>query len=86
VEVKLLFAGYGLAVSGGWVEGPLLDGCDDGLVDAVAEATGHFDVGDFACRVDDDVEDNVAFSAAREDGEIRLWRGKVAGPRDVDVA
>lgn len=86
MEVKLLFAGHGLAVPGGGMEGPLLDGCDDGFVDAVAEAAGHFDVGDFSCRVDDDVEDDVAFGAAREHGEVRLWRGKVACPRDVDVA
>ena len=86
VEVKLLLAGYGLAVSGGRMEDPLLNGGDDGFVDAVAEATGHFDVGDFACGVDDDVEDDVALGAVREDGEIRLGRGKVACSCDVDVA
>ncbi len=70
MEVEFLFAGYGLAVSGGGVEGPLLDGGDDGFVDAVAQAAGHFDVGDFSCGVDDDVEDDVAFGAAGEGGEI----------------
>ena len=86
VEVKLLFAGDGLAISGRWLESPLLDSSDHCFVDAVAEAAGHFDVGDFACRVDDDVEDDVSFGAARESGEIRLGRGKVAGEGDVDVA
>jgi len=66
VEVQFLLAGYGLAISGGGMEDPLLDGRDDGLVDAVAEAAGHFDVGDLACGVDDDVEDDVALGAMRE--------------------
>jgi hypothetical protein len=48
VEAEFLFAGYGLAVSGGRVESPLLDGGDDGLVDAVTKAARHFDVGDLA--------------------------------------
>ena len=47
MEVEFLFAGYGLAVSGCGVEGPLLDGRDNRLVDAVAKAAGYFDVGDF---------------------------------------
>lgn len=55
VEVKFLFAGYGLAVSGGGVEGPLLDCRDDGFVDPVTQAAGHLDVGDFAGGVDDDI-------------------------------
>ena len=86
VEVEFLFAGYGLAVSGSGAEGPLLDGGDDGFVDAVAQAAGHFDVGDLARRVDDDVEDDVAFGAAGKGGEVRLWGGEVAGEGDVDVA
>ncbi len=86
MEVEFLFAGYGLAVSGGGVEGPLLDRGDDGFIDAVAKAAGHLDVGDLARRVDDDVEDDVAFGAAGEGGEVRLWCGKVAGECDVDVA
>ena len=45
------------------MKGPLLDSRDDGLVDAVAEAAGHFDVGDFAGGVDNDVEDDVALGA-----------------------
>ena len=68
VEVEFLLAGYGLTVFGGWVKGPLLDGCDDTFVDSVAEAAGHFDVGDLACGVDDDVEDDVAFGSVRERG------------------
>ena len=86
MEVEFLFAGYGLTVSGGGVEDPLLDRGDDGFVDAVAEAAGHLDVGDFAGGVDDDVEDDVTFCAAGEGGEVRFWRGKVAGECDVDVA
>ena len=86
MEVEFLFAGYGLAVSGGGVEGPLLDRCDDGFIDAVAQAAGHLDVGDLARRVDNDVEDDIAFRASGESGEIRLWRGKVARESDVDVA
>lgn len=86
MEVELLLAGYGLAVFGGGVEDPLLDGCDDGLVDAVAEASGHFDVGDFACGVDDDIEDDVAPGAVRKHGEVRFGRGEIIGPCDVDVA
>jgi hypothetical protein len=86
VEVKFLLAGYRLPVSGRRMEGPLLDCCDDGFVDAVAETAGHFDICDSACCVDDDVEDDIAFGAAREDGEIWLWCGEVAGERDVDVA
>jgi hypothetical protein len=72
VEAEFLFAGYGLAVAGGRVEGPLLDGGDDCFVDAVAEAAGHFDVGNLACGVDDDVEDDVAFGAMGEGGEVRF--------------
>ncbi len=72
MEAEFLFAGYGLTVAGGGVEGPLLDGGDDGFVDAVTQAARHFDVGDFSCGVDDDVEDDVAFGAAREGGEVRL--------------
>jgi len=86
VEAEFLFAGYRLAVSGGGVEGPLLDGGDDGFVDAVAEAAGHFDIGNFACGVDDDVEDDVAFGAAREGGEVRFGRWEVVGEGYVDVA
>ena len=86
MEVKLLFAGHGLAVSGGGFEGPLLNGCDDGFIDAVAKAAGHFDVGDFACCVDDDVENNVALRAAGKDRKIRLGRWEVAGTCNVDVA
>ena len=86
MEVEFLFAGYGLAVTSGGVEGPLLDGCDDGFVDAVAQAAGHLDVGDLACRVDDYVEDDVALGAVRKNGEVRLRGGKVSGERDVDVA
>ena len=86
VEVEFLLAGYRLAVFGGWVKGPLLNGCDDAFVDSVAEAAGHFDVSDLASRVDDDVEDDVAFGAVRKSGEVRLWCGKVAEQSDVDVA
>jgi hypothetical protein len=64
VEVKLLLAGYRLAVFGCGMEGPLLYGCDDVLVDSVAEAAGHLDVGNFAGRVDNDVEDDIAFCAS----------------------
>ena len=86
MEVKLLLAGNGLAGFCGRVEGPLLHGGDDVFVDAVAETTGHFYVGDPAGGVDDDVEDNVPFGAMRKRGEIRLRRGKVADQSDVDVA
>ena len=79
VEVKLLLAGYRLAVFGCGMEGPLLHGCDDVLVDAVAEAAGHLDVGNLAGRVDHDVEDDVAFCAAGEGREVRLGWGEVAG-------
>jgi len=86
VEVEFLFAGYGLAVTGGRVEGPLLYRCDDGFVNAVTEPAGHLDVGDLARGVDNDVEDDVAFGAAGEGGEVGLWGGEVAGESDVDVA
>ena len=79
MEVKLLLAGYRLAVFGCGMEGPLVDGCDDVLVDAVTQAAGHLDVGDLACGVDDDVEDDVAFCAAGEGREVRLGWGEVAG-------
>jgi hypothetical protein len=78
VEVKLLLACDGLTVFGGRVEGPLLNGGDDVFIDSVAETAGHLYVGDLACGVDDDIEDDVAFGAVREGGEIRLRRGKVA--------
>ena len=64
MEVEFLLAGYGLAIAGGWVEGPLLDCRDYGLVDAVSEAAGDLEVGDLSCGVDDDVEDHVSFRAA----------------------
>ena len=86
MEAEFLLAGYGLAVSGSGFEGPLLDGCDDGFVDAMTEAAGHLDVGDLTCCVDDNVEDDVTLSASWEWGEIRFWRGKVAGESDIDVA
>ena len=86
MKVEFLLAGDGLAVSGGGVKSPLLDGGDDCLVDAVAKAAGYFDVGDFSCRVDDDIEDDVALCAAGKDGEIRLRRWEEAGSGDVDVA
>src|ERR1700756_2042376 len=84
--MEFLLAGYGLAVARGWLEGPLLHGCDDGFVDAVAEAAGHFDVGDFAVGIDDDVEYDVALGAMRKNGEIRLGPGEITDERDVDVA
>jgi hypothetical protein len=68
MEAEFLLAGDGLSVAGGGFERPLLDCSDDGFVDAVAEAASHFDVGDFSCGVDDDVEDDVAFGAMREGG------------------
>ena len=68
MEVEFLFTGYGLAVFGGGVEGPLLNCCDDVFVDAVTESAGHFDVGDSARGVDNDIEDDVAFGAVRERG------------------
>ena len=68
VKVEFLLAGHGLAVFRGWVKGPLLDGRNDAFVDSVTEAAGHFDVGDSACGVDDDVEDDVAFGTVREGG------------------
>jgi len=86
VEVEFLFAGYGLAVTSGRVEGPLLNRGDDSFVDAVTEPAGHFDVGNLARRIDNDVEDDVAFSAAGEGGEVGLWRREVPGESDVDVA
>jgi hypothetical protein len=86
VEVELLLAGYGLAVFGRGVEGPLLNGCDDVFIDAVAETAGHFDVSDLSCGVDDDIEDDIAFGAARECREVRFGRGEVADESDVDVA
>ena len=86
MEVEFLFAGYGLAVPGGGVKGPLLDCGNDGFVDAVPQAAGHLDVGDLAGCVDDDVEDHVPFGAAGKGGEVGLRRWKVAGESDVDVA
>lgn len=86
MEVEFLFTGYRLAVASGRFESPLLHGGDDGLVDAVSEAAGHLDVGDFAVGVDDDIEDYVAFGAVGENGEIRLGPGKIADEGDVDVA
>ena len=86
MEVKLLLAGYGLAVFGGGMEGPLLNGCDDGFVDAMAEAAGHLDIGDLAGGVDDDIEDDIALCAAWEGGEVRFGRREVADESDVDVA
>lgn len=86
MEVEFLLAGYGLAVFGGGMEGPLLNGGDDVFIDAVAETAGHFYVGDLACGVDDDVEDDVAFGAMWERGEIRFRRREVTYQSDVDVS
>ena len=86
MEVEFLLAGDGLAVFRSWVKGPLLDGCNDAFVDSMAKAAGHFDVGNLALGIDDDVEDDVAFGAMREGRQVRLWRGKVADQSDVDVA
>ena len=84
--MELLLTGYGLAVFGGGAEGPLLDGCDDIFVDAVAETAGHLDVSDLSGSVDDNVEDDIALCAAWEGGEVRLRRGKVTEQSNVDVA
>ena len=78
MEVKLLLAGYGLAVFGGGMEGPLLNGCNYVFVNAVAEAAGHLDVSDLSGGVDNDIEDDIAFGAAGERGEVRLRCRKVA--------
>ena len=86
MEVKLLLAGYGLAVFGGGMEGPLLNGCNYVFVNAVAEAAGHLDVSDLSGGVDDDVEDDIAFSAAWKGGEVRFGRGEITNESDVDVA
>ena len=86
MEAEFLLTGYGLAVPSGRMEGPLLNSCNDGFVDAMAKAASHFDVGDFTCCVDDDVENDVALGTARELGNIRLGCGEVASPCDVDVA
>jgi len=86
VEVELLFAGYGMAVSGGGVEGPLLNDCNNSLVDAVTEAAGHLDIGDLTGGVNNDIEDDVSFCATGKSREVGLWRWKVAGECDVDVA
>ena len=79
MEVKLLLAGYGLAIFCCGMEGPLLDCCDDVLVDAVAQAAGHLDIGNLARRVDNDVENDIAFCACREGREVRLRWGEVGG-------
>ena len=68
MEMELLLACYGLAVTCGRVEGPLLDGCNDDFVDAVAQAAGYLQVGDLSGGVDDDVDDDVAFCAAGQCG------------------
>ena len=86
VEVKLLLAGYRLAVFRCGMEGPLLNRCDDVFVDAVAEAAGHLDVSDLTGGVDDDVEDDIALCAAWERGEVRFGCGEVTDESDVDVA
>lgn len=86
VEVEFLLARHGLAVFGSGAEGPLLDGRDYRFVDAMAEAAGHFDVGDFAGGVDDDIEDYVTLCAAWKDGQIGPGCRKVARQRNVDVA
>ena len=78
MEVQLLLAGYGLAVFGGRMEGPLLDRCYYVLVDAVAQAACHLDVCNLAGGVDNDIEDDIAFGAAGERGEVRLRCRKVA--------
>lgn len=76
MKVELLLAGYGLAVACGWVKGPLLDGRNYGFVDAMAQAAGYFQIRDFSCRIDDDIDDDIAFCAAGKNGEIGLWRGE----------
>jgi hypothetical protein len=48
------------------MEGPLLNRCDDVFVDAVAKAAGHFDIGNLAGRIDNDVQDHIAFCASGE--------------------
>ena len=85
MEVEFLAAGDGFSVLGGGVEDPLLDDGDDSFVDAVAEAYGHFEVGDFAFGVDGDVEDDVAAGAVGESGEVRFGDGVEAEDGDVDV-
>ena len=86
MKVELLLAGYRLTVACGWVEGPLLDRCNDGFVDAVAKAAGYLEIGDFSGSIDDDIDDNVAFRAAGKRGKIGLRRGKEAGQSYIDVA
>ena len=81
-----MLASYGLAVACGRVEGPLLDGCNDDFVDAVAQAAGYLQVRDFSGGIDDDIDDYIAFCAVGKRGEIGLWRGEEAGQSYVDIA
>ena len=86
VEVELLLAGYRAAVLQGGGPFPLLDGRDDELVDTVTDAAGLLQLGYFAVGADDYVEDDVALGAMREDGEIGVGWGEVAGEGEGDVA
>ena len=70
VKEEFLFAGYGDAVASRGLEGPLLDGGEDGLINAMAKAALHGELSDVAFGVDNDVYDDVATCAGGELGEI----------------
>jgi len=73
VEEKFLLAGYGDSVAGGRLEGPPLDGGQDGFVDAVAQAPLHSELSDVAFRVDDDIYDDITTRAGGQLREIGRW-------------
>lgn len=86
MEVEFLFTGYWLAISCGGVKSPLLNSGDNGFVNAMAKAAGHFDIGDLAGDVDDYVENHISFCAAWKNGEVGFGGGEVTGAGYVDVS
>jgi hypothetical protein len=86
VKVEFLLARYGLAVAFGWVECPLLNCCNDGLVDAMAQPASDLQIRDLSGGIDDDIYDDIAFRAAGKRGQIRFRCGEEARESYVDVA
>ncbi len=86
MEQQFLFARDWLAVPGGGVECPLPDCGDYAFVDTVTDAALHGELSDFSIFIDDDVEDDIAFGAVGQLGEIGSGGGKDSEEGDADVA
>ena len=86
VEVKFLFARDGHTVFGCWREEPLPYLGNHRLIDGRFQTLEQSELRDFAVLVDHRVENDVAFGAVGERGQIGMGVGEVLEQRDADVS